>query len=481
MENKPKRKKRTELIVFLVVFAILILIPVGFYGYLSFDHFHIDDMRQEYDREAPYTGTVSYQANGDVELPLSAGDIYWLADEYDVIGSLNIPLADIRNFAVAVDEDALTLYADIRLWDSFPLPVKATATVRAGDALEISVKSVWLGKWIEIPAEKLEKYGLKSSYSIAYGDIIDNANIESMFFEDGRVEVVLPFLNEFSEDIRPDMTADILLLYGAESDSFINTASACYRAADEGARRQVVCESVANAKDPVEAMKRLLAFCDAGLAADIINRQEPYASHFLLPVSIEEVSACRTEYAAGIVDYNRKLETMLNALIQRYRGLEIKLNRDAYVDVTTGEMLSLAALCPELGLDDTQCHPVLLAATETKKAAAAADLPAFSEIPKTRGLKLDMALDYMPYAIGLMLQMPDGSTALLYYAATGEMVVQCLPQETAQSTFAEYQVPKILNLDFAVFAPQRVIHDAPAFGLSSYIVFLPWDIEAIRN
>jgi hypothetical protein len=80
-------------------------------------------------------------------------------------------------------------------------------------------------------------------------------------------------------------------------------------------------------------------------------------------------------------------------------------------------------------------------------------MPQFSEIPKSNGLKLDMALDYMSYDIGAMLQLPDGSKAMLYLASTGEMVIQCLPQATAERTFTEYRAPKLLNLDLAVFAP----------------------------
>jgi hypothetical protein len=77
-----------------------------------------------------------------------------------------------------------------------------------------------------------------------------------------------------------------------------------------------------------------------------------------------------------------------------------------------------------------------------------------------------MALEYMSYDIGAMLAMPDGSTALLYYASTGEMIVQCLPQATAESIFAQYRAPKIFNLDTAVYAAQRIKHDAPASDLS---------------
>ena len=54
-----------------------------------------------------------------------------------------------------------------------------------------------------------------------------------------------------------------------------------------------------------------------------------------------------------------------------------------------------------------------------------------------------------------------------------------IPEETAESTFLEYRVPKLLNLDLAVFSPLRVQHDAPAPDLSRYIVFLPWDIGMV--
>ncbi len=478
MEQKPKKKKHILLTILLVILALILLIPAALYAYLSYDHFHIGDMRAGYDPEAPYAGEAVYLSSGDVEFSLDTEDLYWLIDEYELMDSLNLPGVACTDFAVEIGDDALTLYADMKLLGFLPVPLKAELSVRTGDALYLSVESVRIGKWIEVPIEKLMEYGLESEYEIAFDDLLEDTQIRSVRFENGRIVIVVPFLDDFSRKIGPDMTADTLLLYGAEADGAIQSASACYRAEKVADRIQIIEEYAAAAQQPVEAMARLLALSDADAAAKAVKSLNPMAAHFLLPVSIENVSAYRAAYIETIADYNRKLETLLGTVREKYKALEIELTRSAFLDVATGEPLSLSALCPQLGLTDEQFHPVLLIATEPLKAPLTTDLPQFSEVPKSRGLKLDETLDYMSYDIGVMLAMPDGSTALLYDSSTGEMVVHCLPEATAESIFAEYSVPKLFNLDTAVYASQRVKHDAPASDLNRYIVFLPWDIEA---
>lgn len=479
MEQKPKKKKHGLLTVLLVILALIVLIPLALYAYLACDQFHIDDMRAACDLNAPYDGEASYLADGDVEVALGAEDLYWLADAYDLLDSLDIPGVECKKFAVEIGADTLTLYAGMRYLGFLPVPIKAELSVKTDDALYLTIQSVQIGKWIDVPLEKLAEYGVESDYRIAFSDLLADRQIKSMQFVDDGIVAVMPFLDEFSREVKADMTADTLLLYGAETDDVIRTASACYRAETADERGQIIKEAVSSAQAPVDTMTRLLALCSADSAAETIETLDPLAARFLLPVSTEDVASCREAYLESIADYNRKLETLLNTLRERYQSLEIGLTRDAYVNAGTDDAFSLSALCPQLGLTDEQCHPVLLIATEPLKAPSTADLPLFSEIPKSRGLKLDMALDYMSYDIGAMLAMPDGSTALLYYASTGEMIVQCLPQATAESIFAQYRAPKIFNLDTAVYAAQRIKHDAPASDLSEYIVFLPWDIETV--
>jgi len=479
MEQKQKKKKRVGLTILLVILACIVLIPAVCYAYLAFDHFSIEEMRTGYDPAARYVGDAVYLQNGDVELPLAANDLYWLADAYDMLDSVKIPGASCKNYAVEIGDNTLTLYANGKLFGFLPVPLKVVLSVKIDRALDLTVTGVHLGKWFEIPVEKLAQYGVESHYRIALDGMLTNAQIQSMRVEEGRVVVVVPYVEEFSSQVEPDMTADTLLLYGAGADEAVQCASACYRAAGGDERSELVFSCVTGSQKPVEAMARLLALCDADLAARILGASDLFTAHFLLPVTSEEVSDYREEYDLAIANYNRGLETLLGALREKYKALAIELTRNAYVDVATEEPLSLAALSPQLGLSDDQCHPVLLIATETQRAASTADMPQFSEIPKSNGLKLDMALDYMSYDIGAMLQLPDGSKAMLYLASTGEMVIQCLPQATAERTFTEYRAPKLLNLDLAVFAPLRVRHDAPAPDLNRYIVFLPWDVDAV--
>ena len=478
MERKPKKKKRPLLTILLVILALIVLIPVALYAYLSYDHFHIDDMRAAYDPDAPYSGEAVYLSNGDVEVPLDAGDLYWMMDEYDILNSLDIPSVECTNIAVDIGDDAVTLYATARYLGFLPVPIRAEVAVKTGDTLQLSVESVKIGKWIDVPIEKLAEYGLETDYEIVLGDLLDGTEIRSLSLEEGRIVVVVSFLDDFSRHIKPDMTADTLLLYGAEADDAVVSASDCYHTGKTSERQQIIREYVTATQQPIDALTRLLALCDADTSADAIETLDPLSAHFLLPVSDSDVASRREAYMETIADYNRNLENMLNTLRDQYKDLEIELTRNAYVDTTTGETLSLSTLCPQLGLTDEQCHPVLLIAIEPLKAPSTADLPLYSEIPKSRGLKLDMTLDYMSYDIGVMLMMPNGSTAILYYSSKGEMIVQCLPEADAASIFAQYRVPKLFNLDTAVYGSIRLKNDAPASDLCSYIVFLPWDIEA---
>lgn len=480
MKQQPKKKKRLWLKTLLVTLAITILmIPVVLYGYLAYDHFHIDDMRAGYTFDAPYIGEAVYQANGDVKIPLVAEDLYWLIDEYQLLDLLDLSDIACRKVAVEIGDASLTIYADVQYKGILPLPVRIDLSVQTGATLEVSVTNVYIGKWFEVPTEILAQLGVENQYSISIDELLTDTQITSIGFEDEKIIVTGPFLREFSQEVSPDMTADTLLLYGVNNDDAVNLASACYRAENNEARGQIIREHVSGAQKPVDAMLRLLSFCDTGSAAGTVNGLGDFRAHFFLPVSVEDVSDCRDTYLERIANYNGKLEKLLTAVREKYKALEIKLTRNAYEDATTGEALSLAALCPDLGLDDSQCHPVLLIATEPLKAPFTTDLPPYSEIPKSSGLQLAMTRDYLRNDIGVMLTLPDGSIAMIYYASTGELVVQCLPQATAASQFAEYRAPKVLNLDLAIFSTKRVRHDAPAPGLSQYIVFLPQDIEEV--
>lgn len=480
MKQQPKRKKRLWLKILLITLAIVILmIPAVFYVYLTHDHFHIGDKRAAYAFDAPYAGDAVYQANGDVKIPLVAEDLYWLIDEYQLLGLLNIPGTDCRQVAVEIGDATLTVYADVLYKEVLPLPLRIDLSVQTADALEVSVTSVHIGEWVEIPAEMLTKLGVEKNYSISIDELLTDTQIASIGFENERIIVTGPFLSEFSQAVSPDMTADILLLYGMNNDEAVSQASLCYRASNDEARGQIIRDYIAGAQNPVEAMARLLSLSDTGIATGMINTLGAFRAHFFLSASAEDVSAYRETYIESIASYNRKLEALLTTVREKYKALEIKLTRDAYEDTTTGKALSLAALCPELGLDDSQCHPLLFIAIEPLRAPFTIDLPLFSQIPKSPGLKLDMTRDYMHNDIGIMLTLPDGSVAMIYYASTRELVVQCLPQATAASQFAEYRVPKVLNLDLAIFATKRIRHDAPAAGLSQYIVFLPRDIEEV--
>ena len=127
MERKPKNKKRPLLTILLVILALIVLIPVALYAYLSYDHFHIDDMRAAYDLDAPYSGEAVYLSNGDVEVPLDAGDLYWMMDEYDILNSLDIPAVECTNIAVDIGDDEDFTHRKLLLKKGFSLGEEAAA------------------------------------------------------------------------------------------------------------------------------------------------------------------------------------------------------------------------------------------------------------------------------------------------------------------------------------------------------------------
>ena len=125
MKQQPKKNKRLWLKIPLITLAIMILmIPLVLYIYLAYDHFHIDDKRAAYTFDAPYAGEAVYQANGDVKIPLTAEDLYWLIDEYQLLNLSGIPGVDCHQVAVDIGDATITVYADVLYKGVLPLPAQ---------------------------------------------------------------------------------------------------------------------------------------------------------------------------------------------------------------------------------------------------------------------------------------------------------------------------------------------------------------------
>ena len=108
-------------------------------------------------------------------------------------------------------------------------------------------------------------------------------------------------------------------------------------------------------------------------------------------------------------------------------------------------------------------------------------MPPLSAIPKERGLQLKDTVSTNPYDIGIILPLASGDYAMLYYFSSGELVTHCLPDAEVEAMLKTYAIPRVLNLDNAVYGIHRITRSAPAEGLKDCIFYLPEAVEEVYS
>ena len=473
MAQKQKKKRRVGLTIFLVILALIILLPVGLFIYLSAEHFPIAKMQAEHPYTETYTGFREY-GNGQVSLQLDEAEVYWLAEYYE-LSELEIPMLTLNGYAVELEDDSAQLYADLTFAEFLPLPVYAKVSFgeAENETVPVIVEEAKLGKWLPVPLKLLEKFGVDLNISLDLNEELDGYRFTSLSLSDGLLHASVELEKSYGYGFAPDRTAETLLFYGADSE-YLSAASDCFKTRGSS-NFDVIC----GAEDAARTVTHLLALSPDSPEAAYMEKLTEIDLRYMLPVSADEVVSLREAYTTEIAEYNRKLQSLLDGVRSTYAGLGLYLAADGYQDAATGEPFSVSAIVPELGIADEDFRLMLLTATDPIKHPLTADLPPFSEIPRQSDQVPADAMKNVPYDIGVMLPMPSGDHAMLYYVSTGEMVIQAIPDAMVAEMLETYAVPNILNLDFAIYGVIRFTSKAPAEDLADYIVFLPDAVEDV--
>ena len=474
MARETKKKRRIGLTIFLIILALIILLPIGLYIYLKAEHFPIAEMRDLHSYADTYSGYREYE-NGQVSLQLDEAELYWLAENYG-LSDMVLPLVTIDDYAVELDGSCGHVYADLKLANFLPIPVYAKISLAeaSDDEAAVNIEEIKLGKSISVPLTLIERFGVDLNFILDLNEDFDGYRITELALSDSLLHVSIEMKQSYASLIAPDHTADTLFLYGEQPNEILSAASALYKT-----RFANTYDVITTADDPTEMITHLLAMSPHEPENVYWEQLSEVDRRYILPLSTEEVALQRDAYNSQIAAYNRKLQMLLDKIREHFKALRITLAQDGYLDNTTGEPFSVAAIVPELELQDDQCRLILLTATIAHRKPASLHMPYFSEIPKKGGFVVADAINRLPYDLGLMMPLASGEYAMVYYTSAGEIVIHCIPDAMVENMLADYAVPTLLNLDNAVYGITLTTKKAPAHDLRDYIVYLPDAVEDV--
>lgn len=475
------KKKHTGLKVFLTILIILILILGGCWLYLSEDYYDVGSRQLSLDEELPYAGKASLTADGLAEIPMDASDAVWLLRQKETL-SFGSDAVSVDGAALDIQPEGITADVLAKALGWLPLPVHAEFDVTPRESeLNATLRTVKLGRWLRVPENLLSRFDLKNQYTISYRALAEDADICSLRLESGGFTVYTTFPEKLEKaDLKSTELADTLMLFGAKPDEILETASAEYRAGDEDSAQAAAARNALLRKlfgnEP--EFTRLLALCNPSAVSRFLSGLSPFEQRYLLPVTQQDVDAAAEQYNSQyILPMITDLTALLNALREKYQSLGIKVTDTGFVDAQTGEPITASLLCPQTRFADADCEPVLLCSGDVRRAPMTADMPTFDRIEK-EGRSVAQIYDKMNYDIGWILKLPDGPYAFLYYFSTGELCVHTLPADVGEEEFVSLATPQVYDFSYADYPHQRLVHAPAGEGLTDYVVFLPWDVEA---
>lgn len=481
MDRMEKKKKRSGLTVFLIVLAVLLLIPVGTYCYLRFGGFGTARLRAGFDPHAPYTGEAVHANNGESTVFLTDRDLYWLVDNYGMeqINEALPDMIELTGLWLAPKAGGIDVYADGELWNWIPAPLKASLSgaYRKGE-LALVLEEIRLGKAISIPLEKLTALGVEKEFTVSLEDAGLTSRITSLDMEAEGVRVterLLPLLLPKAFDgAQSAHTALALSVYEGDAAWADNSLAAL--SADPYAKRpsaQELCAMAAEGRGARETLLALLALCGEK-GASILSEMDDFEAHFVLPLDEKTAADRRGEYMSRLSAGQEQYETLVNRLAERYRNMELKLTVGGLVDADSEKALSLSALYPAAGLDDAESKVVFLTSDDALQAVDMPSMPLLSDVPQERGAT-DGGVLIKPYFPAVLTRMPNGMPALLYKQADGYFIVNLLPGEGEGALYQELMgqnKPVFLWSDELPRPHVRTKCAAPAGGLSPFQILL---------
>lgn len=475
-----KRKKRVGLTIFLILLAVILLLPAAMYGYLALSRFDeavaLDDIGER--ANAPYAGERVFEGGSEVTVLLTPDDMLWLLNEYGMleeVAKIAAPLA-IDALGFRSYEGGLRLYAQGKLANFLPLPLCASADADfAGGELRLTLRDVTLGKRLHIPLARLAALGVEEAFTLDAGEIGLKANgTRGVEFLDSGVRVTRATIGSLLSDVFPYARAipQTLSAYGeadALNDNPLLLVAANYKNIASGSLE--LTKSLSFAQDQDAALTAYLSAGDPERVQGALERMEPFDRHFLVSATDGQLQSGHDAFTARIAARQAEYEGLLTALRDKYRALHLTLDTTGFLDGDTGEPFVLSTLA-KTGLVDEESRVLPMFSKDALHAVSTADMPLLSDVPRKSKAALQNMYDGIPYDLGILTKLPSGMGALLYYEATGTFVVNCLAQDYYDTLLAERALPFVLSDDLPR-PPTRTVQPAPAEGLHPYEVLMP--------
>lgn len=425
-------KKRTGLVILIVVLSIIILLPVGAYAFLSLTQFGGGGLSPDESYEAtPFTGKAELSPDGSVSAILGEEDVYYLAARSDVNSILKQLPKDIKLFwwRISLCEGGVDVYANGEAYGFIPLSLKVNIALRASEDASIifaEPKSVMLGKHITLAADKLYSFGLQPSYTLYTQGMGFPSSISDIEFLPEGIRVTAKLEKEPFERMMALARANAYETYVFSGDALADGNPLYPLAADNSGAPisgDDIFAGAAATRDYKKALCGLAALCEKESASAELSVFSEFEKRFFLNWDEQIEQDMRESYAEARISGRRAYETMLNALREKYKAMELTLDTCFILDSATNEKVKLASLPGGESINDDTSRIILLHSFEPTYAVKTDDMPALKDVPAT-SVKVYRDEYYMrPYDLGVLLVLPTGEHALMYYELSGRFVV----------------------------------------------------------
>jgi hypothetical protein len=458
--SRSGRRVGLALVLILLVLAIL----AAPWLYLFYSALPYDDWERLAAENAEPFAFAAYTPQGELSLELDKADLYTLLLEYadprqmleeaarDLPRALD-PKLERLGFTLSPEE--LRLAFRLKLFGFLPLPLQVRAEVsRAGDGLAVTPKSLYLGPWVHISAQRLA--GWLREPLLAETQRISPAEYgaQGVTLRAGEDAVLLdlqtPLLLPELLDVNVTRISRLLAMLGAEELPPAASAAlgpgfaAAFREAVEtGGAWELLASYLARGEEAVDALLR-------EFAADLPAGMLPDA---------EKVASLRREALSGAAEGQRRYLDLLEALRSLYREGELTLAPGGFL--YAGRALELRDL-GWTGPEPEFWRPVYLSSLTDDHPVAAEDMPRCDSLPCTDPAALPEGADRVD--LGLLLAMADGAPGLLYRTAAGELVLRVLNRELAAPLLQAEQTPALLSDEvtlFCLWVPVSTAEDLP--------------------
>ena len=484
-EKKRHRAGLAVLCVILGIFLLLAAAPFLYDAVAGFDDY--DDMAALC---AADTSPVELTADSDWGLTarLEKADLYTLAERQGAIDDLKEQLSartgdrlTVKKYGFRLDKDRVELRAKVELFGFLPIQLRAEAELHlTPDTATVTLKKLDYGKWISVSPEKLaERLNIPELAEAVTIDISGETaalGIDGLIAENDGLTVHSNVAKTTADALLaagPSDTARVLSLLGETVPPEI--AAAC------SGDLWVLSESIATPESLANALVCLTAACEGGAETAARLLPEQYFWLELLPDSTE---ALQTGYSAMAETALERYEQTLSGLRDSYKRMEYTLTKAALV--------SADGQPAESALPEDWGARIVLQYNRDFEAIVLVNDGIFSPglqkwivlpNPSITALKRDSyaALPNVPgvdvFDLTLALRLPNGTPAVIFYTAEGQLAVNTLPETLYQELLTSERLPVLCASD--VPRPERSewisVQPASAEQSDAYIIFCEED------